>query len=107
MSRPFIQNSKIAINQDVYLEKCIKRRLIPYIRANYPENYVFWPDLASSHYPKKVVNHLCHESINFVEKEDNPANVPEARSIEDFWSILTGNVYAKGWKAENNNQVIN
>ena len=27
--------------------------------------------------------------------------------IEDFWSILKEDVYAKGWKAESTNQLIN
>jgi len=30
------------------------------------------------------------EKINFIEKIENPANLPEARAIEDFWSILKG-----------------
>ncbi len=40
-------------------------------------------------------------------KFDNPANVPEARPIEDFWSILKGLVYKQGWKAENIEQLKN
>jgi len=39
-----------AINQEVYLKNCIKKRLIPFINAHHSDgNYVFWPDLASSH----------------------------------------------------------
>jgi uncharacterized lipoprotein YddW (UPF0748 family) len=53
-----------------------------------------------------VVDHLRQENINFVEKEDNPANCPEARSIEDFWSLLKGRVYARGWRAKNTTQLI-
>jgi hypothetical protein len=68
---------------------------------------VFWPDKASSHYANIVVNHLRDEGIDFVQKEDNPANVPEARSIEDFWSILKGYVYANAWKAESTRQLTN
>jgi len=50
--------------------------------------YIFWQDLASSHYAHSVLNHLRKEKINFVEKVDNPANVPEAQPIEDFWADL-------------------
>uniref|UniRef100_A0A914DRN3 Transposase n=1 Tax=Acrobeloides nanus TaxID=290746 RepID=A0A914DRN3_9BILA len=75
--------------------------------SNYDENYVFWPDKASSHYANNVLNHLRQKDIHFVEKEDNPSNLPEARSIEDFWDILKGKVYANAWKAENTRQLTN
>ncbi|CAG0879817.1 unnamed protein product [Darwinula stevensoni] len=87
MSEPLIKESKFAINGQVYLEDCIKSRLLPYIRTNYDDNYVFWPDKASSHYSKVVIEHLDREGVNYVAKEDNPANLPEARSIEDFWEF--------------------
>ena len=106
-SEPLIKDSNFAINGRVYLEECIKKRLIPYIRANYDNDYVFWPDKASSHYANDVINHLRQEGIHFVAKEDNPANVPEARSIEDFWGILKARVYANAWRAENTRQLTN
>jgi len=100
-SEPLIKESNFSIMGAVYLEECIKKRLIPYIRANYDDNYVFWSDRASSHYAKNVINHLDREKINYVAKEGNPANVPEARSIEDFWAILKAQVYANAWRTEN------
>ena len=106
VSKPLIRLSGQAINSDIYLEECVKKRLLPYIRANY-NNYVFWPDLASAHYAKKVTNFLSEEGIVFVGKNDNPANVPEARPVEDFWAHLKGLVYAKGWHAENHSKLIN
>ena len=47
----------------------------------------------------KVVDYYRAQNINFVEKSENPANLPEARPIEDFWTILKGEVYKGGWKA--------
>ena len=41
------------------------------------------------------------ENINFVPKIYNPTNLPESRQIEDFWSILKGEVYKNNWKADN------
>ena len=35
----------------------------------------------------------------------NLANVPEARSIEDFWAIMKRIVYKDGWTAQRSNQV--
>lgn len=107
VSQPLIKPSGLAINGPVYLKECVQERLIPYIQANYDENYVFWPDKASSHYANNVLNHLQQKDIHFVEKDDNPSNLPEARSIEDFWDILKGKVYANAWKAENTRQLTN
>ena len=39
-------------------------------------------------------------SFNYVAKENNPPNVPQARPIENFWSILSSKVYANGWEAK-------
>jgi hypothetical protein len=52
------------------------------------------------------LDHLRKEKIDFVKKDDNPANVPEIRVIEDFWALLKGAVYAKGWSAKNTDQLI-
>lgn len=107
LSHALIRKSGFAINAQRYLDECIKRRLIPYICEHYAQGeYIFWPDQASSHYAKTVLAHLRAENIEFVEKEDNPANVPEIRPIEDFWGILKSAVYKKGWKAENTDQLI-
>lgn len=102
ISKPYFAPSGLAINQDVYMKECIVKRLIPYIKQNHIDgNYVFWPDLASSHYATKVQQEMRRQNLNFVEKCDNPANLPEARPIEDFWSYLKGLVYERGWRAEN------
>lgn len=86
VSKPFYRPSGIAINQWVHKE-ALEKHLKPLLRANYPNGgYVFWPDLASSHYAHRVVDYLKSENIELVPKEMNPANVPYARSIEDFWA---------------------
>lgn len=108
LSTPFIKNSKFAINSEVYKNECIKRRLLPYIKKNYSnEDYVFWPDLASSHYSRIVQDFFKQNNINFVARDDNPANTPELRVIEDFWGVLKTNVYRKGWEAKTTDQLIN
>jgi hypothetical protein len=82
--------------------------LVPFIREKYSDgNYVFWPDLASSHYAKTVVATFNDENINFVPKDMNPANCPEVRPIEDFWAYLKGQVYKDSWEAENVEKLIN
>ena len=101
MSQSFIAPSGLSVNQDVYLNECVKKRLIPYIEKYHSDNnYVFWPDLASSQYANSVLTWLREKNVTFVEKEDNPPCVPELRPIENFWSILKGQVYSKGWEAK-------
>ena len=101
LSEPFICPSGMAINQHIYLEECIESKLVPFIKKYHSEtNYVFWPDLASSHYADKVLDYLIENSINHVDKVDNPDNLPECRPIEDFWSILKGKVYENNWIAK-------
>jgi hypothetical protein len=42
-----------------------------------------------------------------VPKCTNPPNVPKARPIEDFCSILADKVYNGGWTATNDKQFLN
>ena len=65
------------------------------------DQYVFWPDQASAHYAKEVIDWLNSKKIEFVPKYLNPPNAPKTRPIEDFWGILKGKVYAKNWSAKN------
>ena len=62
---------------------------MPLIKAhNADDNYVFWPDLASSHNARTVTECYTAHDINFVKKVDNPPAVPECRPIEDFWGYF-------------------
>ncbi|KAL4490736.1 hypothetical protein ABPG72_021790 [Tetrahymena utriculariae] len=100
LSQPYFIESGLAINQQIYLKECIQKRLLPFLQKYHSDgNYVFWPDLASSHYANSVTKFLNEKQIQFVQKQENPANVPECRPIEDFWQILKGLVYQKNWQA--------
>lgn len=102
VSKPYFIPSGLAVNQKIYLEECIKKRLVPFINLHHADGqYLFWPDLASSHYAKTVLDFFEAQNINFVEKSENPPNVPECRPIENFWGILKGKVYANNWQAKN------
>ena len=75
--------------------------MVPFIRKNYrPGQYVFWPDLASCHYAHTVQDNLKTNQVNYVPKWCNPANVPKARPIEDFWGNLKEDVYKGDWRAK-------
>lgn len=103
----FIKVSKGAVNSEIYIEKCLKQKLIPFIRKQYPNgDYIFWPDLASCHYSKMTQEFLRVNEINFVPKELNPPNFANGRPIELFWSHLKRKVYAKGWKPSSVDELV-
>ena len=106
LSKPYFRPSGIAINQEVYLNECIIKRLVQCIQEHHSDGkYVFWLDLASSHYAKTVINWLEEHKIPIVPKAMNPANMPEASPIEDIWEILKRDVYMDGWAADNLRQL--
>ena len=43
--------------------------------------------------------------VHHVDKKDNPANLPEARPIEDFWALVKNKVYENNWEAKNLEQL--
>ena len=108
LSKPYFRPNGMAINQEVYLNEWIIKRLVPFIQEHHSDGkYVFWPDLASSHYAKTVINWLEEHKIPIVPKAMNPANMPEASPIEDIWEILKRDVYMDGWAADNLRQLEN
>lgn len=75
------------LNGDLYLD-IMKKIIVPYIKRNGGVNkFVFWPDLASSHYSNKVLKYLEKEKVDFVKRNENPPACPEIRPIEEFWHM--------------------
>ena len=71
-SQIYMRPSGMAINQEVYLNECIKKRLVPFVQEHYRNGkYVFWLDLASSHYAKSVIEWLNN---NNVKRAGSPSN---------------------------------
>ena len=94
MSNLFVAKSKIAVNQTVYRDKCLPK-LKKFIDTYHSDgNYIFWPDLASSHYAKTVQEEYKNLGIKYLAKDANPPNVPQLRPIETFWAYLSEKVYA-------------
>lgn len=101
ISEPVFFKGGLAVNANVYNEKCIPK-LEKFIKKHHQnDKIVFWPDLASSHYAKATIDNLNSRKINFVPKESNPPNVPQLRPIETFWANLKRNVYKSGYRAKN------
>lgn len=101
VSSVYVHRSKKGIGQDVYLNECIKKRLLPFINKYHSNgNFLFWSDLANAHYSNIVQEHLNEEEIRYVARVDNPPNVPQARPIELVRSILKRKVYENDWEAQ-------
>ena len=90
MSKPLFCTSKaVVINTSISISEYLEQRLLPFIYKYYGDfNYLFWTDLASSHYSKDNLNWM-DQYVNYVDKESNPPNVPQAQPIENFWVHLS------------------
>lgn len=82
-SKPYFTNG--TINGDLYLNECLKKRLLPFIKRH-TSPVLFWPDLATCHYTKKAIEWYKANNVDFVEKHLNPPNCPELRPIEKYWA---------------------
>lgn len=88
----------------VYIKECLKKRILPFIRQH-KTNVMFWPDLASCHYSKEVLEWYAANNVNFVAKEINPPNCPEFRPIEKYWAIVKRKLRGCGKEVRNAQQM--
>lgn len=95
-----------SINKTSYLN--ILRKHLPTLidGDNNGRKFIFWPDKASAHYAKEVVEEIS-ENFNcvFIPRDCNPTNAPQLRPIEDFWAILKAKVFNNGWVAKSLEQL--
>ena len=66
---------------------------------------LFWPDLATAHYSQEVQTCLNDHGISYIQRRKNPPNVPQARPIEEIWSLLEQKIYVNNWQAQNLDQL--
>ena len=101
ISEPLFLPSGGAMSGEIYRKECIKACLLPFIKKHHQHDAIlFWPDGASAHYAKATTELLQAENISFVAKTANPPNLPQARPIENVWSLLKSEVYRDGWEAK-------
>ena len=97
-SAPFF--CKGTINKDIYIQECLKKRFLPFIRKHITAT-IFWPDLATSHYTKDSLVFMEKNGITFVPKNINPPNTPEPRPIERYWALTKAKLRKDGRCARN------
>ena len=79
--RVYVAEKGEAMNRARY--QCIlKSRLGPFINSQCGsrDNFIFWPDLTSSHYATDVQTGLHSENISFVKRENN-----REKTFSTFW----------------------
>ena len=102
----FIWDQGVAIDAKTYKTHCMQKRLVPFIQKHYPKgNYIFWPDKASAHYSKSVLNYLTSKQINVVPKLNNPTNVPQCRPIELQHADIKRRVFADKFQPKNSGEL--
>ena len=80
----------------VYLQECLKKKLIPFIRKHRKiekkTSYFGWTwhGMASSHYCKDFIEWLESINIQLIAKKDNAPKVCSTRPIERFWALRKG-----------------
>lgn len=105
-SQSVITKSRNAVTKETYIKDCLPK-VKNLIEKHYSDgNYIFWPDLASSHYAKLTLEVMNRLNIKFIPKDSNPPNVPQLRAIERFWAILKERMYANGWATEDIQELI-
>lgn len=82
---------KRTMNSELYVNECLQKAVLPMYRKHNIAP-LFWPDLASCHYSKNVLDWYAKNNINFVPKAMNPPNCPELRPIERYWAIVKQNL---------------
>lgn len=86
VSEPFISTGTITM--EVYRSECLEKRLLPFIEKHHQkEEVLFWPDMASAHYGQVAVAWYEENGIDYVHRNENAPNVPQARPIERFWAL--------------------
>ena len=86
---PFVTTG--TINGQEYIKECLQKRLLPLLRSHNGPT-LFWPDFASCHYSKDVLEWYKANEVNFVPKDFTPPNAPELRPTEKYWAFM------KFWK---------
>ena len=98
ISEPFVMTSENSVGQFVCQDNCLASRLLPFIKKIIL--ITSFDRSNSCHYAEHPLDFWCENLIHHVDEEDNPANLPEVRPIEDFWSILKAKVYENNWEAK-------
>lgn len=97
-STPFFTRG--TINAEIYRRECLQKRLKPFL-AKHKKSVFFWPDLATAHYAAENVKWYKNNNIEFCDKNMNPPNCPQLRTIEKYWANIKRILIKTGRTAKN------
>jgi len=103
---PFISKFSDKIDQETYLNKCVKKRLVPFVTQNHADlnKTVLWADPDSFCHAKPILAHLDEQKIKYVDKNDNPGY--RVKCQQYFWNYLRNRVYNNGdWWADDEDEL--
>ena len=75
------------MDSKLYKEEYLENRIPPFIKVH-KGPVKFWPDLASCHYSREVIQWYRDNNVDFIDKNINPPNCPQFWLIERFWAIM-------------------
>lgn len=101
-TKVFVTNK--TMDSKLYKEECLKNRVLPFIKAH-KGPVKFWPDLASCHYSREVIQWYRDNNIDFIDRNINPPNCPQFRPIERFWAIMKRKLKKSGNTARDATQM--
>ena len=84
----------------IYIQECLEKRLLPLIKSHSIPT-LFWPDLASIHYPKMTLDWFKNNNILFVPVDCSAPNCLQHRPIEIYWTEVK-EILRKGGKEAKN-----
>ena len=85
ISKPHFQKSGVAVTKESYQSDCIVKKLVPFINEFHGDgNFLFWPDLASSHYATSTLQCFDDNDIPYVSKEMSPPAAPVYGLLRTF-----------------------
>lgn len=92
-TKSFVTSS--TMKTEVYMKECLQKRVLPFIRSH-DGPVKFWPDLASCHYSKKVLEWYAINQVDYIPRDMNPPNCPQFRPIENYWAIMKKKLIKSG-----------
>jgi transposase len=102
VSDPYISDK--TMTGEVYVKECLEKILLPFIKKYHKvDEIIFWPDMATCHYKRCVIDWFNSQNIKFIEKTENAPNVPQARPIEKFWALCKKEYKKRKFPAKNLN----
>ncbi|KAJ8967052.1 hypothetical protein NQ317_000044 [Molorchus minor] len=94
-----------AVDAELYTQRCLPK-LLNFINTYHQnDDIIFGLTSLRAIMPGELENGWNKITLIMYQEKTTPPNVPQARPIEEFWSLLCRKVYDNGWEAQNEQQL--